>query len=368
MKAPATAALTLSGLILSFSAGASPAEADTVTLNNGREIHGRLIEEADDSIQIRTGSGVITIPKFKIATFSENENWGASKPRSVSELKAIDDSGAPKDDAPKVDAPKGDAPKGGAPKGDGPKGDAPKAGGKDWTWGKGVDAATIEQLTPVRDELLKELEALGPTKEERLAKLALSREEEPDLKEKIRLMGWLRRRGGKGGTSGSAVYRDRARAEVVETYGPRAIEQLAKSLQSENLWQVRTVAATLKEIQEKAKEAEDTRWLMFHFGVPEALLAMIDNESDPTSPFVRLEGSEALATVLGAPIEWPAGANTPFRTPMETAARKKAQSKVAQLALTFRKDQEEKAAKREALNGKLALVREGKDPNAEEGE
>lgn len=361
MKAPVTpltsalSALSLSGLLLS--GVASPAAADTVTLNNGREIHGRLIEEAADSIQIRTGSGVITIPKFKIATFSENENWGFAKPRGVRELEAIDEAGTP---APPADA---TPPKAGTPK----TGTPPKAGGAagakgEWTWGADVDAETIEKLTPIRDELQKELEGLGLTPEERLAKLALSREEEPDLKEKIRLMGWLRRRGGKGGTSGSAVYRDRARNEVVDAYGQRAIESLVKALRAESLWQVRTVAATLKDIQEKAKDAAEARWLMFHFGAPEALLAMIDNEGDPTSPFVRLEGSQALGAILGKPFDWPQ-ATTPFRTPMETEARKKLQRLVAQATLTYKKEQDEQVAKRKTLTEKLELIREGKDPN-----
>src|SRR5690606_5426291 len=51
-----------------------PALADTVILKNGREIHGRLIEERRDAIVMRVeGGGTMPIRKADIASFFEGE-------------------------------------------------------------------------------------------------------------------------------------------------------------------------------------------------------------------------------------------------------------------------------------------------------
>lgn len=354
-----TALVLLGGASLALVSG-SPASADTVTLNNGREIHGRLVEEGKKTILIKTGSGVITIPKFKVATFSENENWGNySKPRSVKELKAIEEANRKAADK-------------GSDKGS--KGKKPKKGGKksgddgEWTWGEEVSKATIEELTPIRDELLKKLEGLGPTAEERLKVMTLSREEEPDLKEKVRLLGWKRGRGRRGGIAGSQVYRNKAKKEIVANYGIRAIPSLVKVLGSENLYQARWAAQTLQEIHAQAKSKEDTLWLMNHHEVPSALVEMMNNVGDTTSAFVRREANAALEAIVGESKDWPQNATTAGQTRAETDALKQWRRWSARNKLAFTKAEEEREANRKLYKEQLELVREGKNPDEESAE
>lgn len=363
MKALTSTALLLMGSTSLILAGSAPAQADTVTLNNGREIHGRLVEEGKKVILIKTGSGVITIPKFKVATFSENENWGNySKPRSVKELKAIEE-------ANRKAAEKG--PKKGTEKGPkkGPKKGSEKADGDaEWTWGEDVSKAAIEELTPIRDELLQKLEGLGPTAEERLKVLDLSREEEPDLKEKIRLLGWKRGRGRRGGIAGSQVYRNKAKKEIVANYGVRAIPALTKALLSENLYQARTAAQTLEEIHAGAKVKEDSLWLMNHHEVPAALVELMNNVGDTTSPFVRLEANAAMEAIVGKSMSWPKDAKSAGATPVETAALKKWRRWSARNKLAFSKAEEAKEANRKTWGEELEMVREGKNPDEDAAE
>lgn len=348
--------------------GAGVAAADTVTLNNGREIHGRLILEQADAIQMRTGSGNITIPKFKIATFTENENWGTAKPRSVRELREIEAAKQSAQGGSATPGSGGKTPAGPKATGGASKGGETAAKPGEWTWDSGVDEETREKLTPLRDELLKELEGLGKTKEERLAALKLSSEEVPDLKDKVRLLGWRRGRGGRGGTAGSAVYRDRARNAILTNYGVRATESLVQVLDSDNLWQSRTAATTLKEIVEKAKDPEDARWYMMHFNAPQALLALLDNEGDPTSPYVRADANAALEVLLKDSQKWPADVTTPFRSALETRALKKWRTDVARASISFSKSEKEKEARRKEIQEKLDLIRAGTDPNAPKDE
>lgn len=355
MKATTPIALTLlAGASMTLISGA-PASADTVTLNNGREIHGRLVEEGKKVILIKTGSGVITIPKFKVATFSENENWGNySKPRSVKELKAIEE--ANRKAAAK--GTEGETPKkgGGAAKAEGAKDDG------EWTWAEEVSKATIEELTPIRDELQKKLEDLGPTAAERLKVMTLSREEEPDLKEKVRLLGWKRGRGRRGGIAGSQIYRNKAKKEIVENYGVRAIPSLVKTVGSENLYQARWAAQTLQEIHAGAASKPDSLWLMNHFEAPAALVELMNNVGDTTSPFVRLEANAAMETIVGESMGWPKGANTPGANANETEALKKWRRWSARNRLAFTKGEEEREANRKLYTEQLEMVREGKNP------
>jgi len=365
MKATTSTALLLIGGASLVLVGGSPASADTVTLNNGREIHGRLVEEGKKVILIKTGSGVITIPKFKVATFSENENWGNySKPRSVKELKAIEE--ANRKAADKGAAQK-DPKKTGGKKTGGKKSDGKKSDGDEWTWGDEVSKATIEELTPIRDELLKKLEGLGPTAEQRLEVMTLSREEEPDLKEKVRLLGWKRGRGRRGGIAGSQVYRNKAKKEIIANYGLRAIPSLLTALGSENLYQARWAAQTLQGIHAGAKSKEDSLWLMNHYEVPAALVELMNNVGDGTSPFVRLEANAAMEAIVGESKRWPTNAQNPGATPAETAALKQWRRWSARNRLAFTKEEEEREANRKLYTEQLEMVREGKNPDEEAG-
>lgn len=367
------------GLALAFGA-AELAQADTVTLNNGREIHGRLVQENAEDIWIRTGQGTIKIPKFRVATFSENENWGQyGRPRSVEELRKIEEDKA-REAAEAAARRKGDGEEAGdapGPVTKGPKragGGADKGGKKDgeWTWGANVTEEQIEALTPIRDKLLEEREGLGKSKEERLEEIKLSGEEESALQQEIKMLGWIRGRGGRnrGGRAGSAPRREAARKNIVTTYGVRAIPSLVKALGSASLWQARTASTALMDVAAGAKKPEDMRWLVYHFQAPQALLRLMDNEGDTISPFVRFDANAAMEKVTGKSQKWPAlqtkpTDNSELRTRAETQAYRAWQKWWGKESARFKKEQEANKKRRAEIAEQLEKLRQGENPLAE---
>jgi hypothetical protein len=363
---------------LSVLAQPDTAQADTVTLNNGREIHGRLVEELPLKIRMRTSGGVITILKIKIATFSENENWGNySKPRSVAQLAEIEAKKKAEVEAVAARRAKAKARAGGGDDG-GPKagGAKPSKGGGttpgkkaekgEWTWGADVTAEKIKELEPVRDKYLEEREKLGKTKAERLAEIELSGEEKKDVKARVRMMGWIRGRGRRGGQAGSSTRRQNAKKELVSKYGVRAIPALIESLGSASLWQVRTSGEGLAEIMSAGKSAEDTRWLMHNFEAMPALLRLMDNEGDTMSAHVRAVGNMAMMAVTGDKAGWPQGATDELRNRGETKAYRSWQQKVKKAKAKFVKDEKAKVTRRAEIEEALEKLRKGENPDAKE--
>ncbi|MGE0711919.1 MAG: hypothetical protein AB7N76_03140 [Planctomycetota bacterium] len=345
--------------------------ADTVTLNNGREIHGRLVEEQKELIKIRTAGGVISIPKFKVATFSENETWGyEGKPRSVEQLKQIEADKKAADEAARAGREGGTPGTPGTPttpttpKAGGGNGGGAKAGDGEWRWGPEVSKEKIEELTPIRDQLQTELKNLGLTKEERLDAIKLSGEQEADIKQRIQQLGWQRGRGGKGrgGMAGSAVRREAAREELVATYGERAIPALVTALSAARLWEARTAADALSDIIKGSKDPEATRWLFRHFQAHAGLLRLMDNEGDITSPFVRLEGNEAMEAITGKTMGWPAGVQEALRTRPETIAYRKWVEWDKQDAAAWQKEEERKVKRRQEIAEAFEKLKNGENP------
>ena len=83
---------------LALAVGAGYGVADTVTLKDGREMHGRLVRESEDRIWLRTNSqGETEIPKSKIATFTENADWGRTYELRSAGSKAEGDEGGEAD-------------------------------------------------------------------------------------------------------------------------------------------------------------------------------------------------------------------------------------------------------------------------------
>ena len=372
--------LTSTFLGLALACGvAELAQADTVTLNNGREIHGRLVQENAEDIWIRTGQGTIKIPKFRVATFSENENWGQyGRPRSVEELRKIEEEKQRQAAEAAARRNKGEgADTGGAtpPTAPGPRrqGGAPadSGGGKDgeWAWGANVTQEQIETLTPIRDKLLEERQKLGKTEKERLEEIKLSGEEENALQQEIKMLGWVRGRGGarRGGRAGSAPRREAARKKIVSTYGVRAIPALVKALSSASLWQARTAATTLMDVAANAANKDDMRWLMYHFKAPQALLRLMDNEGDTISQYVRADANAAMEKVTGASQSWPALSAEPsdtseLRTRAETQAYRAWQKWWAKEEARFKKEQEAGKKRRSEIAEQLEQVRQGENP------
>jgi hypothetical protein len=340
---------------------ASPARADTVTLKNGREIHGRLVEERQDSIRMRTEGGTITIQKAEIASFTEGEvfmNYGGSGRTGDPAAQP----GQPGQPPPAQPGQPGQPPAqpgqpGQPPAQPGQPGQMPPSAAT-WTWAPGVTADKIATLTPIRDRYLEELAALGKTPEERLAALAITAEERSRLQELITRFNWHRRQGS------ANAQRNNAKDDAV-AFGIKALPFINDALQSESQWTARTASDAMAALVQRPGgdlKVEDARWLMYHHDVPGRLISLLDHQGEPDSPFIRADANAALEAVTGHDANWPANQTEALRSQDESEAKRRWEQWWS--AEKRRWDQEVAAAatKRTDLAAKLALVREGRNP------
>ena len=130
--------------------------ADTVTLTNGAQLHGKVVGETATTIRLKTGGGVMELARDKVRSIETNDKGtGSPKP-------------APRPDPKPADDPE--------PTPDDPQPDPEPAAGDD---------ATLRQ----------ELEALGPSAEQRLDAVALKGDERKVLEGHLAQMGRTTRRG-----------------------------------------------------------------------------------------------------------------------------------------------------------------------------
>ena len=358
--------ITLSALaavcVFGMTSAPGPCEADTVTLKNGREIYGRLVEEKEGSIRIRTSGGTITISKTEVATFSENESLEPPKKRMTAREEEAEKSAAaerarieaerakraPKDE----DGDKDDGDKDDGDKDDGGDGDD---GAKKWEWNPDVSDERIDELTPLRDERLEQLKEIGPTKEQRLKKLALSKTELNDLKERIKTIGARTNRRRRGN-----LMREKALNGIIDTYGLRAYERLTTSLGSKNLWTKRMAARGLASLAGKGDEGE-AEWLFWNYDASAGLLALMDHQGEFDSPNIREDGFKALSKYVKKNINFKAS-DSAISTPAESQALKRAKKVVASKQKWWKQKQEENAKRREEIEGELDMLMKGEDP------
>ena len=335
--------LVLGSFVLAALAGA--VRADTVTLKNGREVHGRLVEEKEDVIRIRSGGGIMEIKKADVATFSENENWG-DYGREVPV--------AAKPDEPAGDKPTGDKPTGDKPAGEGgANGDVPS---KDkWKWPAGLAAEKIAALTPIRDRLFKELEALGPSPEERLKMIELHAEERDTLNQLIERLDFQQQQG-----SANAIRR-KASGRIVSELGDKAIPALCECVkQSENYWKARMGAETLSALA----ATDDGRWLMYHFNAPSGLLELLKNQGDAgDSPALRSQANKTLEAITKHTENW-AESTEAMATPEELAAAERWGKWWPVGKDKWEREEKKKADERKAILEGLAKLAKGENPEA----
>ncbi|MCO5170235.1 MAG: hypothetical protein M9894_28195 [Planctomycetes bacterium] len=341
---------------LSIAAALVPgvARADTVTLKNGREIHGRLVEEGRDSIRMRTDDrGTITIPKADIASFTEGEvlvNYGAG--------------GRPVEPAPPAQPAQPAQPEPAAPATPA----RPAAPGRpgEWQWPAGLTPAQIEELTPIRDKVLEDLEKLGPTREERLKAVAATPEERSEIQEQMQRFNYNRRRGPDRG-QGSAVQQRRLAKERVLAHGLKALPLLANGLESEALFTKQNCAVGVAELMQPSGDLklEDLRWLMYHHDVPTKLLKLLDHQGEIESCFVRADGDAALRVVTGHNVNYEASTER-MRTLEETRAKTAWEQWWQREKARWTRAEAEKEKTRQELEAKLALLRQGKNPEADQ--
>lgn len=346
-------------LLLALALGAPVALADTVTLKNGREIHGRLVEESQKTIRMRTeGGGTITIEKSEVATFTEGEVFVVYSRQLTAEeeakLKELRERGKrpkpgqePGEEPPPDEAPKPDQPK---------PADKPAGG---WTWAEGLSAEEIEALTPVRDQLLDELKKLGPSAEERRRALEATPAERARIQE-LMLRFKSRQR------QGSANARRAVAKEELAGFGAKAVPALVEALASESQWTQRVAAQALGALAGGAEgvTADEMKWLYQHLDVPTQLLPLLAHQGEIDSPFVRADANGALEAISGQKTGWPAEVTDKLRTPKEGQAADDWARWVRGSKQRFTKREEERVAQRAELEKKLELVRQGKPPEA----
>lgn len=312
---------------LALAVGAGYGVADTVTLKDGREMHGRLVRESEDRIWLRTNSqGETEIPKSKIATFTENADWGRTYELRSAGSKAEGDEGGEADGGEGGEAGTEDAPKAGGA-------GATKAGGlpgglpalADWTWPAELSKAEVNTLTPIRDAFYTELkDDLLPTTEERLALLKLPEGAAEEIERQSAMLAWKRRQGS------ANMRRRNALDAILSGYGVRAIPALVDNLGHEDWWRARLSAQGLAKLMKSGsaddgggkasskvewKEA-DARWYAYHFNAPASLLGLLDHKENALdSPFIRQEANEALGQITQHKVSYPSAGEKPTLLP-----------------------------------------------------
>lgn len=346
-------------------AAAGPVVADTVTLKNGREIHGKLVSEGKTEVRLRTAGGTITIPRADIATFNENDFIEpaldrASEPTDTAQP-AGGDGAKPADGAKPTDGAK--PADGGAPAA---AGDMPTK--ETWVWAAGLDKATIDKMTPLRDKYIGELEKIGPTPAARLKKVELDAEETAELD---KLMESFDRRQSHVRTQGGRRIRGnntrnqarRAAANNVADYGALAIKPMRDKMRSANALDQRMSAQTITKIgPDDDFKAEEISWYRYHFDVPGGLIAMLGTATDPLSYLVRNEANNALMGVTGQSgfgFELGKGQEV---SPAEAEAARQWSIWWSTERNRWVKEEEAKEKKRAALLAALEEVRAGKEP------
>lgn len=339
---------------LVVAAFATTARADTVTLKNGRELHGKLIDENKVNVRLRIeGGGTITVAKADIATFMEGEVLVTYSPPQT-EVAPVTTPTAPDGAAPATPGAATPATPGGATPAAGTP--AAPAAAPAWVWPASLSAEKIAELTPIRDAVLKQLEDLGPSPEERLKALETSAAERTRIQE---VMARFRDRQRQGSAN---ARRGVARDEVVG-FGAKGIDALVDGLGSESQWTRRVSAQALGALSGGAGDvtAKDMRWLMIHQSVPQKLLALLGDQGEVDSPFVRADANAALEAISGAKQQWPETTDR-MRTPAESQAAEAWAKWWQTERRRFDRAQESYATTRAALDAKLALLRQGKAP------
>lgn len=351
--------------------------ADTVTLTNGRELHGLLVEETEEWIRLRAPGGSITVPKHEVASFTADENWGGE----------YGDHG-PAEGGPEAAPTEPAEPT--EPPGQG------SAGIEPWTWAAGVPPERIAAMEPIRDRLIGQLRALGPTPAERLRAAEASQQETErlnDLVERfaVRRANVRKRRGALGATPEQRVgrrrmLRDSLREEAV-SFGPKAIPQLVSAVRDPSFWRRRMAVMALSELT--AGEAggemafdessgswvrtpvgagappELARWLLYHFDAPAGLIEVLAVRGETMAPFLREEADRALSAITQHSVGYePTTLEDP--TPAEQQAAEEWRRWWKEERARWTGEEQRREERRNVLVQALNALREGRDPGIKE--
>jgi RNase P/RNase MRP subunit p29 len=346
---PRTTLLSVSAALV---AGlAATALADTVTLKNGRELHGRLVEETADSIVLRTGTGGrIVVVKEKIATFTENADWGDEQGGRATRSLPSSEGGEGEGEGETED---GAEP---GPQGEGGAEEGPAA---DWKWPAGLTRDEIAELTKIRDDLLAELDELGPSADERMKAIdesQLSAGEKREMGDLYTRMGFNRQR-----RSSAAMVRRGAKDRLVSEFGNKAIPSLIEAIDGGGYWHSRMAAQAVGQLA-SGGEAQDARWYCYHLNVPAKLIKLMGHQGEfNLSPSMRGDANEAMEKVTGHSVGFKASDET-LRTQEETRALKEWRTWWSRARAQWKKEEAEKEARRDEIADALDQLKKGEIP------
>lgn len=244
-------ALGLTGVL------AGPALADTVTFKNGREVHGRLIEETKDEIIVQVGQGKLRFAKREVATFTEDNDYGQryfTPPH--------------RSDAYELGGPGGAA-----------------MLGKYWTRHKDAGQDELKDLKGVHAKLEEEYVKLGASPEARARKLELTGSEKTQLDNTLVSFGRVH---GVGDVSG---------------FGLKAIPSLVEVLQSGDMVAKATAAMAIADVYSRG-ELDDARWICGKVRAGVVLTTLLEASGDETAGSARTAADKALQAVSGTQFNW----------------------------------------------------------------
>ncbi|MDF1660439.1 MAG: hypothetical protein P1V97_01620 [Planctomycetota bacterium] len=274
--------------------------ADTATLRNGREIHGKLIRETKSYIELRIAQGgKMRIRKSDIATFTENGNYGLEYGKG----------GVAKD--PKS-SDKKDGTEDGVDKGQTPN-SADK--GKPKTAEDAFRASLPKPSSDWKDEDLSKmfatLYASRKPEDSFLPKTQASSTESEEIKRLIGAMGYSRKAGNRG-------VRDQA-VDKLAKFGVKALPAVVKSISGGNYYLKRNACRVIAKIAKV-----DAEWAFYdqHFKISDTIIPLLNEQSSELSFTVRNAANQALVKIAGKGVGFIENTDQ-FRTAAQLAAQGK---------------------------------------------
>lgn len=220
--------------------------------------------------------------------------------------------------------------------------------------------AGLEELKKRTTERLREL---GPTPEQRLAKVAVTPKRRAEIRERIDDFAYIQQQGG------TRLIRWKRRDAVIARYGVKAVPFLTEVLGAKRYWTARTSAQALGTLAQQ--QPEEVRWLAMRDDAPSDLIAFFNRgpeyelvglHRDLDAALRALTGLDPLAEEL----------ELSERASEEQARRegKRAQAlwraAYAKHRKAWLKQERERARERRELERRLDLIERGVHPDRPE--
>jgi hypothetical protein len=303
--------------------------ADTATLRNGREIHGRLIVETSKFIELRIAQGGrMRIMKEDIATFTENDNHGQNygkggvkSPRSRNGSSGKK-SGGVKGSRKKVDSKK------------------PRVKDAKELFRDSLPKASRSLKAEEKEKLLEKLFSLRDPKGAYLSLTVANAEENEELTQLFKDIGYARKAGNRG-LRGQAL-------EKLKKFGVKALPKAIEGLKNKsNVYVRRNSLRCITHMVEKGE-----RWGFYnsHFGISEGALGLLVDQAHDLSFGVRSAANDLLKKTAGEGVGF-IGNTDQFRTANQLESKKNWTKVIQSAEKSYKRDQEKRREKfEEALS------------------